>query len=655
MRASNPARLVPLFDRRGKTLYLMGIALWASAMVYFWMWWIDPAHNSWSFGYWLVTAVVGWITFLPLYFIAIFAGAKRMSGDLVLPQGSRIAMVVTKAPSEPPEVLKKTLLAMMAQDVPHDNWIADEDPTPEMIDWCHAHDIRISTRKGVAEYHQKTWPRRTRCKEGNLAYFYDHYGYEKYDFVAQLDADHVPDPSYLREMLKPFADPGVGYVSAPSICDSNADRSWAASGRLHAEASMHGALQIGYNNGWAPLCIGSHYAVRTAALKEIGGLGPELAEDHSTTLLFNAGGWRGVHAVDAIAHGDGPGNFADLATQEFQWARSLMTLLLLITPTYYRSLPGWLKFQFIFSQLWYPLFSGFMLVMFLMPGVALLLGRPFVEVTFPAFMLHYAPVGLSLIFLAYRWRRLGVFRPYDAPVISWQCSLFLFARWPWALAGCLAAIRDCMTGTFVDFRVTPKGAGPASALPARVIAPYVVLALVAGLPPLLVQDAGSASGFYIFSIVNAVIYTTLLGVIVIRHARENGLSFRLSGPGLAYLRQCGLVLSLFALPVAAAVLHGREGVVAMAWGIEQLQIGSRVEQVLASGSVQELVRLANSFLLQAGEALKQVYLVAHAAPLEVQLYGLWLFGALVTLAIMMVRSGRTRRSGRLLTAEGTAR
>ncbi|MGO6907962.1 glycosyltransferase, partial [Rhizobium ruizarguesonis] len=132
----------------------------------------------------------------------------------------------------------------------------------------------------------------------NLAFFNDHYGYSRYDFVAQLDADHVPAPDYLFNMLRPFADPKVGYVSAPSICDKNASESWSARGRLYAEASMHGSLQAGYNGGLAPLCIGSHYAVRTVALKQIGGLGPELAEDHSTTLMMNAGGWRGVHALD---------------------------------------------------------------------------------------------------------------------------------------------------------------------------------------------------------------------------------------------------------------------------------------------------------------------------------------------------------------------
>src|SRR5690606_1073924 len=211
---------------------------------------------------------------------------------------------------------------------------------------------------------------------------YDHYGYERYDFVSQLDADHVPEPGYLFNILRPFADPAVGYVSAPSICDRNAHESWSARGRLYAEASLHGSLQAGYNGGFAPLCIGSHYAVRTAALKEIGGLGPELAEDHSTTLFMNAHGWRGVHALDAIAHGDGPRTFADLVTQEFQWSRSLVMILLQYTPKLVGRLPLRLKIQLPFSQLWYPLYASSLALPFVLPIAILIYGDNFVSVTY---------------------------------------------------------------------------------------------------------------------------------------------------------------------------------------------------------------------------------------------------------------------------------
>ena len=133
----------------------------------------------------------------------------------------------------------------------------------------------------------------------------------------------VPRRTYLREIVRAFADPRVGYVAAPSVCDANAGESWAARGRLYKEATFHGPQQAGGHHAIPPTCIGSHYAVRTQALQEIGGVGPELAEDFSTSLMMNAFGWSGVFALDAEAHGDGPDTFADFITQEFQWARSL--------------------------------------------------------------------------------------------------------------------------------------------------------------------------------------------------------------------------------------------------------------------------------------------------------------------------------------------
>uniref|UniRef100_UPI0025DC8D26 glycosyltransferase n=1 Tax=uncultured Phenylobacterium sp. TaxID=349273 RepID=UPI0025DC8D26 len=381
-----PLVLGPVFSGWRKAANLAGISLWLAALLYFWIWWLTPAHVVTSLRYATVTIVLLWITLIPAYFIVLFHGARTPVRAGRPPPGCRVAIVVTRAPSEPFAIARKTLEAALAQEgVDHDTWLADEDPDGETLDWCRVHGVHLSTRKGAAAYHRESWPRRAHCKEGNLAYFYDHYGYDRYDVVSQFDVDHVPAPDYLKHMLAPFADPAVGYVSAPSICDSNASASWAARGRLYIEASMHGPLQAGYNAGWAPLCIGSHYAVRTSALRAAGGLGPELAEDHSTTLILSAEGWRGVHAVDAIAHGEGPETFSDLVIQEFQWSRSLVTVLIKHLPARIRKLPPRLKFQFLFSELWYPSYSLIMALSVAMPIMALLTKSRFVDVTYVDF------------------------------------------------------------------------------------------------------------------------------------------------------------------------------------------------------------------------------------------------------------------------------
>ncbi|NKX45653.1 glycosyltransferase family 2 protein [Roseicyclus persicicus] len=541
------------------------VLFWAAATLWFWDWWLDPAHILPGPQYWVATVAFGWLLFMQAYFVLIFRRAVVPAADPPDPAVTRVAMIVTKTPSEPFAVVRRTLEAMLAQTYPHDTWLADEDPQPETIAWCAAHGVRISTRKDRPDYHRATWPRRTRCKEGNLAFFYDHFGYDRYDFVSQLDADHVPSPTYLAEMLRGFADPAVGYVSAPSICAANSSISWAARTRLHTEAGFHGIFQAGYAAVLAPMCIGSHYAVRTRALREVGGLGPELAEDHSTSLLLNAGGWRGVHALDAIAVGDGPATIADLCTQEFQWSRSLLSLLLSHTARYLPTLPPRLKFQFVFCQMWYPLFAVFMLVLYLMPIAAVVFDMRYADVTYPAFLVHAIWPAVAVTLMAYTIRADGHFRPRDAKVLGWEKALFLAIQWPWVLWGCAMAVRDRLAGGFVDFRITPKGEAAEAVLPLRVVAPYAALALGCILPVLLVDEVDEALGFYFLTLLNGSIYAVITLVIVIRHLRDNHVP-----PGRAVAT---LPLQILAVPVLsvlvvwALVFRGPESILALSVGL----------------------------------------------------------------------------------------
>lgn len=562
--------LVPMLSRAQNAKYHIAFAVWCAAAVFFWVWWLQPSNNINTLSYVILTLGMGWIFFVQVYFLVMFLRARVSSGRIEDLGECRVAMVTTKTPAEPFSVVRATLEAMLAQEYPHDTWLADEDPDEETLKWCFTNGVRVSSRRGKAEYHCAVWPRRTKCKEGNLAFFYDHYGYQGYDFVAQLDSDHVALPGYLSNLLRPFADPRVGYVSAPSICASNATENWSARTRLFAEGMFHGVLQAGYTNGLAPLCIGSHYAVRISALKEIGGLGPELAEDHSTTMIFNAHGWRGVHAMDAIAVGAGPVAVTDLLVQEFQWSRSLMTLLMAYTPRYIGKLPPVMRLQFIFIQLWYPLQAMFMALMFMLPIVALTYDIRFVDVSFPAFVGHMLPSTLVMIAIAYTIRGDGFFRPASAMVLSWEKALFMSIQWPWVLWGTGAAIIDFLFGTRADFRVTPKGGKAPRVLPLRVIAPYFFLAIASAVPILLASNLDNARGFYILAAINSLIYATIFAVMVIKHIRENKISLRRNM--LPAGSQFAAVTVLAALIVSSISLRGVEGVHAMAMGMEPLHV-----------------------------------------------------------------------------------
>jgi cellulose synthase (UDP-forming) len=512
-------------------LILLGLVLvWALATASAIRWWVEPQHWASTTGIVLNSLPLG-IEFivLPIWFYWWLWRMRRPNPELAVPQ-LRTAMIVTKAPSEPWAVVRTTLEAMLAQDFPHayDVWLADERVAPETRAWCDEHGVRISTREGVEAYHRPSWPRRTRCKEGNLAFFYDTWGYRDYDVVAQLDADHVPEPDYLRRMVTPFVDENVGYVAAPSICDRNADRSWSARGRLYAEAVLHGPMQAGHSGGFAPSCIGSHYAVRTAALHEIGGIGPELAEDFTTTLMMSSHGWHGVFAIDAEAHGDGPDCLEDCLTQEFQWSRSMMNVLLGINGAYWAGLTTRVKLRLGFCQIWYPLFGLLMLLSVVMPLAAVATRTPLMEVGLGDFYAHVAPEMAALVATVLWLGSLECLRPRRARAVSWEIALFQLIRWPWVLLGCAHAIGGRIAGREFGFKVTPKGRTGVLPLPAKVVAPYLALAIVSALPILLRLDAGPANGYRTLALINAALYLVASVAIVGLHVREHAAGTRLA-------------------------------------------------------------------------------------------------------------------------------
>jgi cellulose synthase (UDP-forming) len=97
---------------------------------------------------------------------------------------------------------------------------------------------------------------------------------------------------------------------------------------------------------------------------------------------------------------------------------------------------------------------------------------------------------------------------------------------------------------------------------APVIGPYAGLALVSGLTTIVFSDAQNASGFYVFAILNCAVYVTLLGVMLMRHAIENDLTWwpHPTLPELARYAACASVLSLPVVDMATRGLAAIDGI-----------------------------------------------------------------------------------------------
>jgi cellulose synthase/poly-beta-1,6-N-acetylglucosamine synthase-like glycosyltransferase len=269
------------------------------------------------------------------------------------------------------------------------------------------------------------------------------------------------------------------------------------------------------------MCIGSHYAVRTAALRESGGLGPELAEDHSTTLLLCAHGWRGIHSIDAIANGDGPATFADGMVQEFQWARSLVMIFLGVTPRYLARLRLSAQFQFLFGQLWYFLFSGALLGSYLLPLLALVSGLSFAHVGYAEFVTWSALPTVTSLFVILWIKTQGLLRPPNAKILSWEVILFQLARWPWVVCAILDAAKCTFTKATLEWKITPKARKNTPVIEPLMFLPYLLIVACSSIVAVVHRNSPYTTGFFYLTIFNILTYVFLIATITVCHRCEN--------------------------------------------------------------------------------------------------------------------------------------
>ena len=521
IQTADPDLFIPAMSRRAqRTLNLLSL-IWVLTVIGFGVWWFQPEHVGTPLGLIINSIVVAFMLLLPAAFVSRLRHIRRINPETPLPD-LRVAMITTRAPSEPFSEVRPTLEAMLSQDtsISYDVWLADEAPTEDILEWCETHRVKVSTRAGVNAYHRTEWPRRTRCKEGNLAYFYDSHGYRDYDVVAQFDCDHVPEPGYLEAILRPFSDPAVGYVAAPSMCDANRAESWAGRGRLYAEAMVHGAHQAAHNGGLTPTCIGSHYAVRTAALARAGGLGPELAEDFSTSYVIRLTGADGAFAVDARAHGQGPPTFAAMVTQEFQWCRSLVVLLFSLVGRTLGVFSPRLHFRFLFALLIMPLMGLMTGAGFLIAPAAVVFNQQWMSMNFLVFILLTSVVSVPLVLMMWVLRRADLLRPHDIPLINWESGLFQLVRWPFVVHGLIAGIQQLVLRRQVNFRVTPKGSTELVPIAVKVVMPYYVLALSMTAIGVWGTLAERAVGYAGLTLLGAVTYGFVSFFVPWMHLRE---------------------------------------------------------------------------------------------------------------------------------------
>ncbi|MFF0387479.1 bifunctional polysaccharide deacetylase/glycosyltransferase family 2 protein [Kitasatospora sp. NPDC004615] len=145
-----------------------------------------------------------------------------------------------------------------------------------------------------------------------------------YDLVVMMDGDTVFEPSTVRELVQPFADPKVGAIAGNAKV-GNRDSLIGAWQHIeyvlghNLDRRMYDVLNV------IPTIPGAVGAFRKEALRQVGGMSDDtLAEDTDITIAVLCAGWRVVYAERARAWTEAPASLQQLWSQRYRWSYGSM-------------------------------------------------------------------------------------------------------------------------------------------------------------------------------------------------------------------------------------------------------------------------------------------------------------------------------------------
>ncbi|MBM7442812.1 glycosyltransferase [Streptomyces sp. HB132] len=209
------------------------------------------------------------------------------------------------------ECIEATVRSLVASDYPIEVVVIDDgstDGTADLVEAMWIPNVRVVRQRNA----------------GKPAALNNGIRKARYDIVVMMDGDTVFEPSTVRELVQPFADPRVGAV--------------AGNAKVGNRDSLIGAWQhieyvMGFNLdrrmydllGCMPTIPGAVGAFRREALDRVGGMSEDtLAEDTDITMALHRDGWRVVYAENARAWTEAPESVQQLWSQRYRWSYGTM-------------------------------------------------------------------------------------------------------------------------------------------------------------------------------------------------------------------------------------------------------------------------------------------------------------------------------------------
>lgn len=293
-------------------------------------------------------------------------------------------------------------------------------------------------------------------------------------FILTLDADHIPKPEFLKNVLPYFFtyNPWTGKYDSNRIALVQTPQAFSnlppGDPFGHQAHLFYGPIQQGKDGQNAAFYTGTNAVLRREALVNtglqyfsqayagdesrldefdlIGGMSSSsITEDMNTAMRLHAAGWKTVYHNEPLSTGLAPDDLSSTLKQRLRWAQGTIQVMQQENPLTKPGLSFWQRLQYF--QTMYSYFAGFATLVFLVcPIIFFFTGTVPVAAYGSDFALHFFPAFIvnRLTFLAITW---GI--PAQELWRSEQYAIALFPLF-------IQAVWSVFSKRPIKFQVTPK-------------------------------------------------------------------------------------------------------------------------------------------------------------------------------------------------------
>ncbi|OZD10801.1 hypothetical protein CH253_29620 [Rhodococcus sp. 06-156-3C] len=162
-------------------------------------------------------------------------------------------------------------------------------------------------------------------KAGNLRFGFDE---SHGEFITIFDADFVPRPDYLHELMPYTTEDDVAIVQSPQFFDTTHRMNWMEYAAGATQVLFYRWIQAARDRSDASICVGTCAIYRRSALELGGGFSAiEHSEDVYTGVDLMRVGFRTRYVPVVVSKGLCPETLDQFANQQYRWANGSMSLL----------------------------------------------------------------------------------------------------------------------------------------------------------------------------------------------------------------------------------------------------------------------------------------------------------------------------------------